>query len=191
MIFSAFGANAQKFGGGLILGFNASQIDGDELAGYNKLGLNIGLNTNYTLNDPWQINIDFLYSQRGSRTNYVQDKYEPSRKITLNYLELPVYVAYSDWWIDDDDYYKVQAYAGLSIGRLFSVKNALDDTDFDEENFIENDLSYLIGVQFFFSKHWGINGRYSRSIFRLHKNPDDGSKSLLSYFLNFGLLYKI
>lgn len=183
--------SAQKFGGGLVLGFNAAQIDGDKLAGYHKLGFNAGLNTSYKLNDPWQLNIDFLFSQRGSQSKLIADKYEPLRKITLNYLELPIYIAYKDWWIEDEDYYKIQGYAGLSLGRLFSVKNSLGDTDFDQDNFLKNDISYLLGVKFFFNKHWGINGRYTRSVLRMYKYPDDGSKSLLGYFLNFGLVYRI
>ncbi len=183
--------SAQKFGGSLILGFNASQIDGDRLAGYDKLGLNAGIGINYDLNDPWQINIDFLFSQRGSQSGLIPDKYEPLRKITLNYLELPVYVSYQDWFIEEGDYYKIQGFAGLSFGRLFNVKNGLNDSDFDEENFIKNDLSYLLGAKFYFNKHVGISGRYTRSLFRMYRHPDDGSKSLLGYFLNFGFIYKI
>lgn len=189
-LFTGF-LKAQKFGGSLYIGFNASQIDGDRLAGYDKLGFNAGLGSSYNLSDPWQLNIDFLFSQRGSRSKLLADKYEPIRKITLNYLELPVYISYKDWYIKDDDYYKIQGLVGLSYGRLFSVKNGLNDPDYDEQNFIKTDVSLLLGSKFFFNKHWGINGRYTRSLNRMYKNPDDGSKSLLGYFLNFGIIYKI
>jgi len=183
--------NAQKFGGSINIGFNASQIDGDRLAGYDKVGFNVGIGSSYNLTSPWQLNIDFLFSQRGSQSKLIADKYEPIRKITLNYLELPVYLSYQDWYIDDEDYFKIQGFAGLSYGRLFSVKNRLNDPDYDELNFIKTDISYLLGAKYYFTKHWGINGRYTRSLFRMYKNPDDGSKSLLGYFLNFGIIYKI
>ncbi len=182
---------AQKFGGTMILGFNASQIDGDRLAGYDKLGINAGIGLNYNLKEPWQLNIDFLFSQRGSRSSFIKNKYEPIRKITLNYLELPVYISYRDWFLNKEQYYKIQGYAGLSAGRLFSVKNSLNDSDFDEKNFIKNDLSYLIGAKFYFNKHIAISSRYTRSLFRMYRHPDDGSKSLLGYFLNFGFIYKL
>jgi hypothetical protein len=181
---------AQKFGGGITLGFNASQIDGDDLAGYNKIGWNSGLNTSYNLNDPWQINVDFLFSQRGSQSQLIPDDTESLRKITLNFVELPVYIAYQDWKIEDG-FYKVQGFAGLSAGRLFSIKNALGDDDINSDNFLKNDLSYILGAKFMFTKHLGITGRYTRSFLRMYKNPEDGSKSLLSYFLNFSLFYKI
>jgi hypothetical protein len=172
---------AQKFGGGITLGFNASQIDGDDMAGYHKIGWNSGLNTSYNLNDPWQINVDFLFSQRGSQSQLIPDDTESLRKITLNYVELPVYIAYQDWKIEDD-FYKVQGFAGLSAGRLFSVKNALGDDDINGDNFLKNDFSYILGAKFMFSKHLGMTGRYTRSFLKMYKNPEDGSRSLLSYF---------
>ena len=181
---------AQKFGGGLTVGFNASQIDGDDMAGYHKLGWHGGLNTSYNLNDPWQLNIDFLFSQRGSQSQLIPDDGVELRKITLNYIELPVYISYQDWKIEGK-YYKVQGFAGLSAGRLFSVKNALGAKDINSDNFISNDLSYLLGAKLMFTKHFGMTGRYTRSIFKMYKNPDDGSKSLLGYFLTFSLFYKI
>lgn len=181
---------SQKFGGGITVGFNASQIDGDKLAGYHKIGWNAGLNTSYNLNDPWQLNVDFLFSQRGSKSQLIPDDDEQIQKITLNFVELPVYISYQDWNIEDR-YYKIQGFAGLSAGRLFSVKNALGDDDINSDNFLKNDISYLIGAKFMFSKNIGITGRYTRSVFRMYRNPDDGSKSLIGYFLNFSLFYKI
>ncbi len=180
---------SQKFNGGLIFGFNASQIDGDQLAGYHKLGFNTGLGVSYGLENNWLVNVDFLFSQRGSRSRYIESV--PVRSLTLNYIELPVYASYQDWYIKDENYYKIQGIAGLSFGRLFSVKNGLDDPDIGGENFLKNDIGFLLGAKFFFNKHWGINGRYTRSISRMYKAPNDGTKSLLGYFLNFGLIYKL
>lgn len=182
--------NAQKFEGAAFLGFNASQIDGDKLAGYNKIGINAGLNISYNLSDPWQLNIDFGYSQRGSRTGLLSNEGEYPRKLTLNYIELPIYISYQDWFIEDDDYYKIQGYTGISLGRLFSVKNQLGEDDYDQDNFLKNDIGLILGMKYFFNKKWGFNARYTRSIVRMYKDPVDGSKSLLGYFLNFGLIYK-
>jgi len=180
--------SAQKFQGGLILGFNASQIDGDQLAGYHKLGFNTGIGVSYDLENSWQLNIDFLFSQRGSHSRYIRS--EVPRSLTLNYIELPIYASYRDWYIEDDDFYKIQGFAGLSLGRLFGVRNSLGDPDIEQDNFLKNDIGYLLGAKFFFNRHWGISGRYTRSITRMYKHPDDGTKSLLGYFLNFGFIYK-
>lgn len=190
ILFAPENISAQKFGGGITLGFNASQIDGDDLAGYHKIGWNSGLNTSYNLSEPWQLNVDFLFSQRGSQSQLIPDDGETLRKITLNYVELPVYIAYQDW-LTEDDFYKVQGFAGLSAGRLFSVKNALGDDDINSDNFLKNDLSYILGAKFMFTEHLGMTGRYTRSFIKMYKNPEDGSKSLLGYFLNFSLFYKI
>jgi len=181
---------AQKFGGSIIFGFNASQIDGDQLAGYDKIGLNAGMGVTYHLKKNMLLNIEFLYSQRGSQSHLIPDKYIPLRKLTLNYLELPVYVSFLDWWIEDENYYKVQGFAGLSYGRLYSVKNGLGDPAFDGDNFVKNDISFLMGVKYMFNSHWGVLGRYTRSINRLYRFPGEDRLALLGYFLNFGLYYK-
>ncbi len=152
---------SQKFGGNLIVGFNASQIDGDKLAGYNKVGFCAGIGTNYEFKEPWQINIDFLFSQRGSQSKLLPDEYEPIRKLTLNYIELPFYVSYKDWKIKDEGYYKAEGFAGLSFGRLINAKNSLGETDINQDNFLKNDLSYLIGAKFNFNKKWGMSIRYT------------------------------
>jgi len=190
ILFSFNSLQAQKFNGAVILGFNAAQIDGDKLAGYHKLGLNAGLSISYDLSEPWAMNVDFSYSQRGSQDGLIPNDGEVLRKLTLNYLELPIYISYQDWFIEEENYYKVQAYTGLSLGRLFSVKNGLGDEDVDQDNFLKNDIGFLLGAKYFFSKHWGINGRYTRSLNKMYKHPEDGVKSLIGYFLNFGLIYK-
>ncbi len=182
---------SQKFGGNLILGFNASQIDGDQLAGYSKIGFCAGIGTNYELKEPWQINVDFLFSQRGSQSKLFPDEYEPIRKLTLNYIELPVYVSYKDWKIKDEGYYKAEGFAGMSFGRMISTKNSLGEKDINEDHFLKNDLSYLIGAKFNFNKNWGVSFRYTRGFTKLYKSPIDGRKSLISYFLNFSVIYKI
>ncbi len=179
---------SQKFSGGLLIGFNAAQIDGDQLAGYHKLGFNTGMGISYDLENNWLVNVDFLFSQRGSRSRYIES--EPVRSLTLNYIELPVYASYQDWYIKDENFYKIQGIAGLSFGRLFGVKNGLGEPDIGEDNFLKNDIGFLIGAKFFFNRHWGINGRYTRSILKMYRNPDDNIKSLIGYFLNFGLIYK-
>ena len=42
---------SQGFGGGLHVGLNASQIDGDAVSGFNKAGLSIGAFVNYEIGD--------------------------------------------------------------------------------------------------------------------------------------------
>jgi len=57
---------AQTFQASVLLGTNFSQIDGDELQGFHKVGLNGGIRVVAKLNDRWRIGPEILYSQRGA-----------------------------------------------------------------------------------------------------------------------------
>ncbi|MCB0556047.1 MAG: hypothetical protein KDD02_21045, partial [Phaeodactylibacter sp.] len=56
----------RRFEGGLVAGFNMSQIDGDLLHGFHKLGFNAGGRVNALLNERWRIGLELLFSQQGA-----------------------------------------------------------------------------------------------------------------------------
>ena len=184
-----------RFGGGVILGFNAAQMDGDRAAGYNKVGLNTGLRGTVRLNDDgkWLLSTELLFSQRGARS-VERDYFIINWKATLNYIEIPVMVSYLDWLQEDGQYYKVHVTAGLSYGRLFSSKITQSFTHPTEavNLFQQNDISYTAGASYFISRHWGFTARYSRSlnyIFHPKNYKNDpvlgGLTALQGYFLTF------
>ena len=157
-----------RFGGGIVAGFNASQMDGDQAAGFSKVGANIGLQATVQLNETgkWLLTTNMLYSQRGARST--QNDAGPIRSASLNYLEVPVTISYRDWKVTDKngaDFYKVYFTAGLSYGRLFSYKIS--------ENFTHpksvwvffeiNDIAFTGGLYYYINRNWGFNWRYTRS----------------------------
>ena len=163
----------QRFSAGLVGGFNASQIDGDELAGFDKVGLHAGFITTIDLESALNVNVEFLYSQRGSRPDVFHPEYDPDIEIGVDYIELPVYISIGDWWQEEGEYFKASFQGGLSYGRLLSsdVTDNYNSSEFSlekyQEYFNENDLSWLLGVNFRFSKRWGVTGRYTRGIIPL------------------------
>ncbi|MEM8969867.1 MAG: hypothetical protein AAGE93_25850, partial [Bacteroidota bacterium] len=58
---------AQSFQAYAELGINASQIDGDELAGYNQPGLRLGAHVALPMDSSWLIRGGMVYSGKGSR----------------------------------------------------------------------------------------------------------------------------
>jgi Outer membrane protein beta-barrel domain len=184
-----------RFGGGVVLGFNAAQMDGDRAAGYHKVGLNAGLRGTVRLNDggKWLLSTELLYSQRGART-VERDGATPDWKATLNYLEVPVMVSYLDWAQEEGAYYKVHFTAGVSYGRLFSTKITFPFTHPQEaiDKFQQSDVSYTAGLSYFLNRNLGFTFRYSRSfnyLFNPLKYKDDpllgGLPALQGYFLTF------
>ncbi|MEG2071332.1 MAG: hypothetical protein RR034_08175, partial [Bacteroidales bacterium] len=59
---------SQRFVGSIILGTNITQVDGDEVAGYKKFGINGGASVMLALhkNQCWFATLELLYTQKGS-----------------------------------------------------------------------------------------------------------------------------
>jgi opacity protein-like surface antigen len=189
-VFFQMDSHAQRFGGAAVVGLNASQIEGDLLAGYNKLGLTGGVKLEYALEKPWFISLELLYSQRGSQSELVPNSSIPIRKINLQYIELPIMAIYKDWWIEGDDYFKVNAEAGLSYGFLFDSSVSEGSFTVGTDDLQTNDLAILIGANYFVNKHWAFGVRYNRSLTKLYKNPDTDERDLFGYFLSFRTMYQ-
>ncbi len=181
----------QRFGAALVLGVNAAQIDGDLYAGYNKLGLQGGIRGITILNEKSEISMGLLFSQRGSQNELNPDDFTERIKIHLNYVAVPVAYHYKDWLVDD--YYRLQVHAGLSYGRLLSTK--IQDLAIDElaNEFNQNDISWIAGINYYFNRNFSLGFRYNRSItllFNNRKNPNINANSLLSHFLSFQGVYQ-
>jgi len=178
----------QRFKAGLILGLNASQIMGDDIAGYNKLGVHGGLRATAVLKDKQDLSIELLYSQKGSYSkNSISGDFI---KIKLDYVEVPVLFSYKDWYKEEAGYYKVQVIGGLSYGRL--IRSSAEGSKYDDlvDDFNSSDIGLTIGLEYFTSKHFGFGFRWSRSLNLLYNNKNTpGRNSLYSYFLSFRGMY--
>jgi len=184
-------AQTQRFKAGLNVGLTAAQINGDDSADFNKLGLSAGIRAYTVLTPKSDIIIEILFSQRGSRTDFGNNSSIPSQLIKLSYIEVPIIYTFKDWYQEDDDYYKMHFQGGFSYGRLFN--NSFVDSPLAPTGpfFRENDFSWLAGITFHTNAHVGFYARYTRSINLLFKNTNTNpnANSLLSFFLTFGGTY--
>jgi len=182
--------SGQRFSASVLLGSNFAQIDGDDLAGFNKLGLSAGILTEYEIKSNRILSIEILYNQTGSKSALSFGKAPGVEYIALSYVDIPVMFRLNDWEIEDR-FYKVFAEAGLSLGRLFNSE--LQNSFFTglEEDFTKTKLSFALGAGFRINKQLGITGRYTRSINSLYKNDPLLVRNLYGYFLTFRLEYKL
>ena len=185
----------QRFKAGIIAGLTASQIDGDESAGYHKVGLQAGLRGVARLKKKQDASVEILYTQRGCRH---QPQTFPLFSTTLNYIEVPVQWHYHDWLVDgdeDDGFYRVQFNAGLSYGRLLDYKDkygiegggitaALPDLN-------SNSFTVLLGATFYASRHIGFTFRWQRALNNLYNTGEGGNyaKDLNEHSIAFQALY--
>ena len=167
----------RTFSATVIAGFNASQIDGDKTAGYNKLGLNVGARAGIILGKRWETSFEILFSQQGARKKVILGSAERF-KCHLNYISVPLLIHFKDWEIVNEKNQLYQRFwfgAGISYNRLMS--GYIDDlngkifiADITGNPFRKNHVTLMADINFFFTRNWGINLRYERAPMNIREN---------------------
>lgn len=163
---------AQQIQAAIIAGGNLSQVDGDEIFGFNKIGLNTGLGAVVPFGKHFQFSIETLFSQKGS---YQGPQYEDTDslgnvttgeyKANLDYLEVPVMVLYNDKDV-------ITGGLGLSYSRLVRVREyehgqRVETTTLNDGPYNRNDFSFLADIRFRVYKMFKLNLRYTYSLMKI------------------------
>ncbi|HMO39031.1 MAG TPA: porin family protein [Saprospiraceae bacterium] len=165
----AVSASGQRFEGGVVAGFNLAQIDGDRLAGFNKIGINAGGRVGAILSDRWQLSMEFLYSQQGASRSRADDPASIYDKISLNYVEVPVMMNFKEW--------KFHVSGGVSYARLIDFR-VIDFTGVDisdQQNYNENVFSLHLGATYYFTEKVGLEIRWFRSLNNMQADAAAGT----------------
>ena len=113
---TAFG---QRFQGAIAMGGNLTQVDGDEVYGFKKVGFNVAAIAIMPIKKKWAISLEATFSQKGAYQKYPReanpDKSLPYYNLRLNYAEVPVLIHFTDKEF-------LTFGLGLSWGRLVGVK---------------------------------------------------------------------
>lgn len=150
-------------------GFNLSQVDGDEIYGFTKLGANIGVGTLLPFNKKWSLTLETTFSQKGSRQAAIYiDTMPDGTPITgqyslrLNYVEVPLLVHFTDKEV-------VSAGAGISYGRLVGVSEKehgrlVGSTNLQNGPYSRQNWEIIGDLKLPLRKNLKINLRYSYSL---------------------------
>lgn len=157
-------AQDKKFNLVLVAGMNASQVNGDKLAGFDKVGLLAGAGISRQVNKKigWQFEI--LYSEKGSKDVAGLSNIQLDTLFRFNYIEIPLMVNYSI-------YDKLQIQGG--IYTAVRIKAEYDDyvNRFDRSNIIRSlDHGLCIGVNYSLTDHWKANIRVSQSVLDINNS---------------------
>ncbi len=160
------------FFGGLVAGANFSQVDGDNYAGYHKVGINAGGIMYTRLDEHLAVSLEILYSQKGSRAHREQATANgdviTSYHATLNYAEVPIQLCYFDRR-------RSHFGGGISISRLVSVKedgtlaNNTVVVNFDNYPFRKMDYNFILGGSLHLWQGLFLNVRFQYSIVPIRK----------------------
>lgn len=176
---------SQRFIGSVIAGMNATQVDGDEVAGYYKVGFNGGLSVTLPLDNKfrWFATVELLYTQKGSYQNayranatlrdtnaliwHNEDFSVPfdgkiKYKLNLDYVEVPVVFHY------EDPRSGCSIGAGFAWGRLVrahEIENGwTTTTDVRSGMYKTNDWSVIADAQVRLWKGLRLNFRFQYSM---------------------------
>lgn len=182
--------SAQNLSGGLVLGFNASQVDGDNDGGFRQIGPSVGGFVQYGLGDRLVLQPEIVFEQLGSvakgggfgiRTTHI------SVPILLS-TEIPI-----DFGDGDRE---VIVQAGPVIGILLGAKDIFTGVDFSPA-YRNSDLRAVAGIGLGFSERWSVVGRYGYSIISFlgaGSRPAylrTGAPGLFHHYVNFSLRYHL
>lgn len=126
---------SQHILGALSAGVNLSQVDGDEVYGFKKVGFTGGPSViiPFGKDKKWSVTLELLYSQLGSRQKSVYGASDTIRdstragfydgyRLSLNYVQIPVIVHFTDKRF-------IAGGIGLQYGQLVAVKEYEDYND--------------------------------------------------------------
>jgi hypothetical protein len=148
---------------------NLSQVDGDEVYGFKKIGLNIGAGVMipFDKKGKWDVSIEALYSQKGAnqKRQYTDSIITGEYRVNLNYVEIPVLVMFTD-----KDF--ISAGAGFSWGRLVGAREwehgvLIESTTASSGTYSKNDFCILADFRIRIYKGLKFNLRYAYSLVKI------------------------
>ena len=165
----ALSESQSNFKGGVRAGITATQISGDDLSGFNKLGAYTGVYVNFPIhqNGRWFIQTELNFIMKGSAlfTRGVNDPNIGQRyTLTLFYTETPLIVKYKI-------YKGLDLELGPTFNFLFAYREIGDEGSLKpiRPKFSVFELSILAGVNYLFKDHWGVSFRFTNSILPVRK----------------------
>ncbi|MDP5170027.1 MAG: PorT family protein [Bacteroidia bacterium] len=165
----AISVHAQGLYGGLHIGGNVSQVDGDFYAGFSQVGLSLGGFVLYNISDPMDFQVEFLFEQLGSARQGVLI-------LRTNQISLPILLRYKLPITLSDGNHTLDVQAGLSPGYLFSAKSEFNDVTDQLDRY---DLRAIAGVEYRFSDRGSVLMRYGYSVISfLNTSPSLASNLL-------------
>ena len=187
---------SQSFGGGTIFGISTSQVGGDDISGFNKAGLLLGVFANRKLSDYTAFQMEITYIQKGSNNPKMTEINHPNylkADISMSYIEIPFLIQYQQSE-------KIKIEGGVQLAWLISgyYNDLIGKIPSENLPFLKNDIGLFLGLDYKFSKKISLNSRISNSIIPIgsedynHANTFNSTlKGKYNSVITFALHYNI
>lgn len=186
-----FVVKAQDFRAGLQFGITPSQVDGDGISGYNKIGLRAGAFVERDINDKVFFFTDLSFTMKGSRVASSKNVNFDQVELTTNYIDWGLYAGYrfSE---------KIDFKAGLIPSVLiYDKETTAGGIEILGENpFRAVNLLISGGLNYSFSKHFSVDATYNYSIISIRPGEYEIfnydvkiSNAQYHHYINLSLMY--
>lgn len=173
-----------RFRGGMVLGLNASQVDGDDFPGYHKVGLNGGFLAEIPVSKKFFVSMEILYAQKGAKSRtYAGLPTEYHSK--LDYAEVPILINFQEKTA-------VNFGLGFSYGRLVRNKEYVDELiQPTSDDFNRDDFCGVANGNYLISDHFRLNFRFAYSLVPIgHRSTSNfNNRGMYNNVLSFRLAY--
>ncbi|MBC8319476.1 MAG: PorT family protein [Bacteroidetes bacterium] len=158
--------------GETLVGINLTQVEGDEVHGFRKPGLNIGAGALIPFSKNWDVSLEVTFNQKGANqgtqyneTDSIGQTTSGAYKLRLNYVEVPVLIHYTDKEF-------ISVGAGFSWGRLVSVQEwehgiRVEETTLNSGTYDKNDFSYILDARIKIKGPLKFGVRYQNSLVKI------------------------
>lgn len=184
---------AQNFGGGLIAGLSTSQVAGDNLAGFNKIGMMAGIFTNRKINEYIKLQLEIIYIEKGSANpDFHMISKAEIEQISLSYIEVPISIILQQ-----------KEKIGIEIGILpaFIFSSTVNNQYYSysgkeiDDAYEKYDFGLLAGVNYNLNDKIMLNTRISNSIIPIRPHDSGATtwinKGQYNTVLSFAIQYTI
>lgn len=171
-------AISQKFSGGILGGMAATQVDGDGLGGYHRVGAVAGVWVSRSFSRTISVRTELKCIQKGSYRNFTEGSGETTGEysLRLNYTEMPFLIEYH---FRDD----IIPFGGLSFGYLWKSiekNNGYENPIEDDTRFRKAELSAQLGVEYVLNRNFSFCATFSYSLLPVRRHTGD-----IYYFWDF------
>ncbi|MEN8224381.1 MAG: outer membrane beta-barrel protein [Bacteroidota bacterium] len=154
---------SQRIKGTIIAGGSLTQVEGDELKGWSQFGFTGGVGAIVPFGDKWGVNLETTFSQKGSfQKQQFSDSLTDEYRLRLNYLEVPLYVSYTD---KDVMSFGLGGYWGRLLNAREEEHSGNQTPYIDSVQFNTDDIGFLVDFRVRVWQRLHLNIRYSQTVF--------------------------
>jgi hypothetical protein len=175
----AVACHGQKFHFGATTGLVLSQVDGDNLTGFNHIGYSVGVLGGYSIDEYHWMLLELQYATLGSK----RSSEASGMPLPTDFKAIGVMLAYSvqfgDAWDDTREF-------RFLIGPRY---NAIVDADVSllTEDDLRNYLSFQATISYALSRNFLLDLSYSHALQNIMRKPLEDFDRLVPYYFSLGV----